>query len=203
MERINFDMGDQQPVEMTELDGKKTLVGYAVVWGAVSAPDSKGNRYQFSKDSISWTPEVFAVKDHDMRQLLARTGNGSLRITSDEKGVKTEIDIPDTSLGRDTYEEVKSQLVKGMSFAGYLGSTTKTDTPKLFAVNKFAADEVTVTAFPRMTETSITAMGLLAPEPPTENIIAREKDFRANLTKLQEYRLKLYTTGKVSDVEPK
>ena len=61
--------------------------------------------------------DVPLLFNHNPDHLLARTANESLRLTSDEKGLKFEADAPDTQLGRDLQTLIRSGTVSGCSFA--------------------------------------------------------------------------------------
>jgi len=61
--------------------------------------------------------DVIACWNHDPGQLLGRTSSGTLTLTSDEKGLRYEIDPPDTQLARDLMALVRRGDVFGSSFA--------------------------------------------------------------------------------------
>ena len=45
--------------------------------------------------------DVMALFNHDVGQLLGRSSAGTLRLAKDERGLSYELDLPDTTLGRD------------------------------------------------------------------------------------------------------
>ncbi len=191
-DRITFsaDTIDQQSVEAVESDGKRTLTGYAVVWGAVSKPAADGRRYRFDKGSITWGDDVYALWHHDWSAPLAVTSNGSLTLSEDEKGVRIQINTDDTTAGRDAYERVKSRLVRGMSFGGPRSAmkAEKTD-QNIWRVVAFSGDEVSITAIPSMSETSIVANS------DAEKSSQGEKETRAKQLKRESDKLKLLHFG--------
>lgn len=65
--------------------------------------------------------DVLALVDHDPSKLLARTRSRSLRISEDSKGLAFEIDLPDTSLGRDVLTLAERGDLGGMSFGFTVG----------------------------------------------------------------------------------
>ncbi|MCE8002155.1 HK97 family phage prohead protease [Billgrantia ethanolica] len=62
---------------------------------------------------------IRAIYEHDGRSLLGRLGAGTLRLTEDAEGLAFEIDLPDTTLGRDLAHLVERGDVAGCSF-GFL-----------------------------------------------------------------------------------
>lgn len=61
--------------------------------------------------------DVRALRDHDSSALLGRTKSGTLRLSTDSRGLKYEIDLPDTSVGRDVFESVRRGDMTESSFA--------------------------------------------------------------------------------------
>lgn len=62
---------------------------------------------------------IRAIYEHDNRSLLGRVGSSTLRLKEDDQGLAFELDLPDTTLGRDLAELVKRGDVAGCSF-GFL-----------------------------------------------------------------------------------
>jgi HK97 family phage prohead protease len=103
-------------VEATS-DGK--LVGYAAVFNSLSH-DLGGFREIIQPGAFDRTltefPDVLALVEHDVSKPLGRTLPGTLKLTTDEHGLRVEITPPDTSAGRDIVESVRRGDVAGMSF---------------------------------------------------------------------------------------
>jgi HK97 family phage prohead protease len=144
-----------QTITTIEADGKRQLIGYAVVWGAISSPRRDGFKHQFFRGSITWTSTVFALWHHDYASPLASTGNSTLTVIEDDHGAKVTIDLDATTDGNNAFERVKNRLVDGMSFGGRRLAYDRTDDPKVIKVTAFIADEVSVTIIPAMAETAI------------------------------------------------
>lgn len=202
---------DNKPIELQDSNGKRTLVGYAVVWGAISAPRADGNRYFFSQNTITWETPTFALWCHDFSRLLAGTNNNTLRMAEDDIGLRVEIDLDNTTDGDNTNERVANKLATGMSFGvKWLKTDVKsTPNPTVFGVLKAIGNEVTVTPIPAMAETSICIStdqpidADVADDAPPEElqndispIVMKERN--TDKTKLDKYKLSLLKVGRVS-----
>lgn len=108
-----------RPVEhRADADGKMTVAGYAAVFGQeadiggwfteVVARGAFANTLR--------TADVRAYFDHDTGRVLGRLSAGTLRCWEDDKGLRVEIDLPDTSDGRDVKALIERGDVSGMSF---------------------------------------------------------------------------------------
>lgn len=136
---------------------KCTLTGYPLIWNVLSS-DRGGYVVRLMPYSATFAPRVLALWNHDNRDVVGSTANGTLRIVPNEYGVKVEIDLPDTTAGRDLAELVGDGYVTGMSFG-------MTDTPMgdrvtengmtILNARKYTVDEVTITAVPAFAETTI------------------------------------------------
>lgn len=62
------------------------------------------------------TDQTAALKNHDSNMVLARTANNTLSLKVTDEGLEYEANLPDTQIGRDTYEEVRSGLIYQSSF---------------------------------------------------------------------------------------
>jgi Escherichia/Staphylococcus phage prohead protease len=56
------------------------------------------------------------LREHDRRTMLATTRNKGLRLKDEPKGLYFEADLPNTTLGNDTLEEIRCGNVWGMSY---------------------------------------------------------------------------------------
>jgi hypothetical protein len=102
-----------------DAEGLGTLEGYAALYDSLSL-DLGGFRERIAPGAFARAldadAEVLALADHDHARRLGRKSAGSLRLFDDATGLRVEIDVPNTTTGRDMAEEVRSGLVKGMSF---------------------------------------------------------------------------------------
>jgi HK97 family phage major capsid protein/HK97 family phage prohead protease len=60
--------------------------------------------------------DIYFVLSHDAGKPIASTASGTLRLKDTAQALKFEVDLPDTTLGRDLYTDVKSGNFKKMSF---------------------------------------------------------------------------------------
>jgi len=100
------------------MDGEKPkVIGYASVFGSLSN-DLGGFREYIGKDAFEGRLEddVRFLINHDGLP-LARTTNGTLKLSVDEKGLKYEAEMPDTTDSRDLMELLKNGTVNQSSFA--------------------------------------------------------------------------------------
>ena len=65
--------------------------------------------------SLAAGRDVLALMDHQPDRLLARTSNGTLRLTETPQGLSFELDAPDTQLGRDAVAMAEAGLLGGVS----------------------------------------------------------------------------------------
>lgn len=105
------------PVEL-RADTPRTVAGYAAVFGETT--DIGGYfREVIAPGAFTKTlqgADVRAYFDHDPGRVLGRKSAGTLRLSEDAKGLAVEIDLPDTTDGRDVQELVRRGDVSGMSF---------------------------------------------------------------------------------------
>ncbi len=109
-------------IELREADGKPVLTGYAAKYGTDSKPIWDEFIETIAPDAFKRTVtealiDVRALFNHSKNMLLGRLGSKTLRLYNDETGLRFELDVPDTTLGRDTLELVKRGDIYGMSFA--------------------------------------------------------------------------------------
>lgn len=112
-----------------EDDGPGTIQGYAAVFHSETDP---GTEYELWSDptmravervargafsrAIREQDDCRACFNHDSNLLLGRTAAGTCRLTEDETGLRYDVDLPDTTLGRDVAELIDRGDVTGSSF---------------------------------------------------------------------------------------
>ena len=103
-------------------EGRDVVVGHAAVFNSLSE-DLGGFREKIMPNAFDdvLDNDVRAYFNHDPNYLLGRVSAGTLRLSVDEKGLKYELDIPNTTAGRDLKENLKNGNITQSSFAFTLG----------------------------------------------------------------------------------
>ena len=109
---------DVQDLELRMDGDKPTVVGYGAVFNSESN-DLGGFREYIAPGAFDGRLEddVRFLINHDANLILARTTNGTLRLSVDEKGLRYEADMPNTSTARDLMELLKNGTISQSSFA--------------------------------------------------------------------------------------
>jgi HK97 family phage major capsid protein/HK97 family phage prohead protease len=152
-----------------EQEGGK-LVGYAAVYAPAMSEDLGGFREKISPGafdkSLESNADIRALWDHNTSQPLARTTNGSLKVSSDKRGLRVEIELPEgVSYADDLRQLVRSGVVNQMSF-GFLvppgGDTWDKDEDgnALRTLNSIDLHEVSVVSIPAYPDTTVALRGL-------------------------------------------
>jgi HK97 family phage prohead protease len=106
-----------------------TLSGYAILYDQESRSIYEFGREfteriakgAFDESMESNKDDIKLYFNHDASMPLARTRNGSLRLVSDDKGLRFEADLPDTTLANDVKELLRTGTLSGeMSFGFYV-----------------------------------------------------------------------------------
>lgn len=107
-------------------DGSKTLTGYGAIF---FREDDPGSEYALASDlrerilpsafnrALRENQDVRGLYNHNPDHLLARTAAGTMRLSVDNRGLKYEIDLPDTQTGRDVAASVARGDLTGSSFS--------------------------------------------------------------------------------------
>lgn len=102
---------------------KMVIGGYALKFNTWSE-DLGGFKETISSDSLNDTnlDDVRCLVDHEPSQILGRSTSGTLKLEVDETGLKFECTLPNTTLARDIYENIKLGNVNQCSFGFILNS---------------------------------------------------------------------------------
>ena len=116
IERRTFTVQDVEARQAD--DGTMRLRGYAAVFNdaSVPLPFKETIAPGAFRKTLSETPDVRLLINHEGLP-LARTKNGTLTLTEDDRGLLIDAVIADTSEGRDLYKLVERGDVDQMSFA--------------------------------------------------------------------------------------
>lgn len=161
----------REPIEFREADGGgATISGYAAVFNkeTVIGGSMWGFREQIAPhafDDAITRDDVRALFNHDPNMLLGRSVNGTLRLSVDKKGLKYEVDLPDTTVARDVRELIKRGDVSGSSFAFHVDedgsewddSEMKKGKLPLRTITKAELFDVSPVTYPAYPQTSVSA----------------------------------------------
>lgn len=104
---------------------------------------------------------MLLLYNHDYDNILSRVDSQSMTVDVDGEGLHFVATLPNTTLGRDTYENVKNGNLKGCSFGFTIADggdtwTTDDDGAPVHIVNQIdTATEISLTAIPAYTQTSV------------------------------------------------
>lgn len=142
---------------------KRTVMGYAAVFES----ETRIGDYYVEKiakgafqNSVK-NNDVRALWSHNLDMVIGRTANGSLRLAEDAKGLSFELDLPDTTWGRDAYEMIRTGLVSGVSFGFTVVKESwlkgKDGSPHMRTLEEVQLMEISPTAFPAYEDTQVSA----------------------------------------------
>lgn len=143
------------------VEGESNVIeGYAAVF---NSPTDIGGWFTeviapgaFSK-AISENGDIRALFNHDWNNVLGRTKSGTLRLSEDERGLKFEVDLPNTSIARDLAESLKRGDISQCSF-GFIPTVEEWDysvEPAKRTINEVDLFEVSVVSIPAYEDTEV------------------------------------------------
>jgi HK97 family phage prohead protease len=110
-------------VDVQDIDTRgRTLHGYAAVYN-VESDDLGGFREKIAQGAFASVldSDVRALLNHDPSQVLGRTRSGTLRLRDEQRGLRFEVDLPDSPLGDNVREAVRRGDIDGASFRFVVG----------------------------------------------------------------------------------
>lgn len=136
----------------------KTASGYAAVFN--SDADIGGywrERIAPGAFSAAIGGDIRALVDHDAGRVIGRTTAGTLRLAEDARGLAVEIDLPDTTDGRDVATNLELGNLTGMSFGFVVTKQSWDETvdPPLRTIERVDLHEVSIVAFPAYEATAV------------------------------------------------
>ena len=153
--------------ELRSTEAGNTLEGYAAIFGAEA--DIYGLfREQIAPGAFDKTireSDVRALFNHDPSLVLGRTKAGTLRLETDDRGLRYEIDLPNTQTARDLWTLVDRGDVSQSSFAfeAVLGKEEwQGGDPPLRILREVRLWDVSPVTYPAYEATVVQARALLA-----------------------------------------
>jgi HK97 family phage prohead protease len=136
-------------------DGPHVLVGYAALFDELSE-DLGGFRERIAKGAFSKAigGDIRALFNHDPNLILGRTKAKTLFVDEDNRGLRAEMTLPNTSTARDLLESIRLGNVDQMSF-GFRTRNDKWDeidgkmVRTLLEVDLYDVSPVTFPAYPQ------------------------------------------------------
>jgi len=150
-----------QDLELREEGSTRTFAGYAAVFNSDSEPLPfiEQIRPGAFERTLSSRNQIKMFVNHEDTMVLASTRAGTLRLSEDNRGLKVEADMPETSYARDLSVLMQRGDVDSMSFGFHVprGGDDWSDDGQRRYLNEIALREVSVvTGFPAYEETSAT-----------------------------------------------
>lgn len=115
------------PVRIEERADKKTVIsGYAAVFYDAEDEGTEYQLYPGLRERVMPTAFDRAIREaqdcrglfnHDPNMLLGRCSAGTMKLSVDKKGLRYEIEPPDTQAGRDVITSIKRGDLTGSSFS--------------------------------------------------------------------------------------
>lgn len=142
------------------IDGEPNIIeGYAAVFNSETII---GDYFKevimpgaFSKTIASG--DARALFNHDWGNVLGRAKSGTLKLEEDERGLKFEVDLPNTTVARDLKESMKRGDINQCSFGFFPTEETweYATEPALRTINEVELFEVSVVSLPAYDDTEV------------------------------------------------
>jgi uncharacterized protein len=152
-----FDITKLTTRDATE-DTPSVIIGYAAVF---NSPTTIGDWFTeiiapgaFSR-SLSENGDIRALFNHNWDNVLGRTKSGTLKLEEDERGLKFEIELPNTTLARDLAESMARGDINQCSFGFWVTEETwdYSVEPYVRTVNEVELFEISVVSIPAYDDT--------------------------------------------------
>lgn len=108
-------------------------------------------------DAIASNDDIRALFNHDWNNVLGRTKSRTLRLSEDARGLKFEVDLPNTTLARDLSESLKRGDISQCSFGFVPTSETWDYEPEIpvRTINSVELHEISVVSIPAYEDTEV------------------------------------------------
>ncbi|PFE03808.1 HK97 family phage prohead protease [Bacillus sp. AFS023182] len=156
-ETRTFDITKLNTRDATE-ETPSIITGYAAVFNSKTSIggwfDEVIEPGAFAR-SLSENGDIRALFNHNWDNVLGRTKSGTLRLEEDERGLKFEIELPNTSVGRDLAESMSRGDINQCSF-GFWITEENWDynvEPALRTIKEVELYEISVVSIPAYDDT--------------------------------------------------
>ncbi|WP_242291602.1 HK97 family phage prohead protease [Bacillus cereus group sp. BfR-BA-01356] len=156
-ETRTFDITKLSTRDATEEQPSK-ITGYAAVFNSKTTIggwfDEVIEPGAFAR-SLSENGDIRALFNHNWDNVLGRTKSGTLRLEEDEKGLKFEIELPNTSVGRDLAESMSRGDINQCSFGFWITEENwdYSVEPALRTIKEVELYEISVVSIPAYDDT--------------------------------------------------
>ena len=146
-----------EPVEFRAEEGVLRAGGYAARFGKLSQ-NLGGFVERIAPGTFTKTlqeADIRALFNHDSNMVLGRNRSGTLRMEEDSTGLAYEVDLPDTTLGRDVANLLERGDISGSSFGFRVISDDWSETEDGFplrTLTQVALRDVGPVTFPAYTD---------------------------------------------------
>jgi HK97 family phage prohead protease len=143
-------------VDVQDLDTRgRTVVGYAALYDTLSE-DLGGYREKIAPGAFAGVldADVRALLNHDPNEVLGRTKSGTLRLHDEERGLRFELDLPDSPLGQNMRTAISRGDLDGASFRFEVGDEAWNGDVRTIKTIKELRD-VTLATYPAYPEASV------------------------------------------------
>lgn len=107
------------------------------------------------KRTLKDNDDIRALFNHDWSVVLGRTKAGTLSLSEDERGLKFDLELPNTTAGRDLAESMERGDINQCSFGFYATEETwdYNSEPALRTVNEAELYEISIVSIPAYDDT--------------------------------------------------
>lgn len=158
-ETRTFDITKLSTRDATEEQPSK-ITGYAAVFNSKTTIggwfDEVIEPGAFAR-SLSENGDIRALFNHNWDNVLGRTKSGTLRLEEDERGLKFEIELPNTSVGRDLAESMSRGDINQCSFGFWITEENwdYSVEPALRTIKEVELYEISVVSIPAYDDTEV------------------------------------------------
>ncbi|MDF7639957.1 phage major capsid protein [Lactobacillus sp. ESL0791] len=173
-----------RPIDFKTRDlanGNHEISGYAIVFNQPS--EDMGFTEYISPSALNGVDfsNLMLLYGHDFNQILARTDSKTLSVKIDDKGLFFVAELPNTTLGNDTFTDIQNGNIKGASFRFDIaddGDSWQEDEngTLIHTVTKISdVPEISLTPLPAYQETSVQIQRSLTKYKKEEINLSKEK----------------------------